>query len=85
MKTVQFDGKAIKKTDYFSLQPWGEGPTMCKGRKFAEGEVITIVAAIVTCWDITPIDGKWTHPGRKGAAAGAHKPVSDVRVRIERR
>ena len=61
--------------EYHTLQPWGEGSSMCKRRKFAEGEVMVTVAAVLHCWDLEPVNGMWRHPGRKGAAAGAHKPT----------
>lgn len=79
------------RVDYKTMHPWGGGSTVCKGKRFAEGEVLTFVAAIIANWDIERIDLKgkkipdWgSHPGHK-TGTGAVVPASDVLVRIRRR
>lgn len=79
------------KVDYKTMHPWGGGSTVCKGKKFAEGEVLTFVAAIVSCWDMVrvdkdgiPMSGWGKHPGHKGGT-GAVVPDADVWVKISRR
>jgi hypothetical protein len=47
-------GKKDVKVDFKTLKPFGGGKEMCKGRKFAEGEVLIYVAAFLLCWDIRP-------------------------------
>lgn len=72
--------------DYYTLQPWGEGPSMCKGRKFAQGEIMAITAALLTVWDIKPVGGVWKDPGRKRViASSAHRPKRNLRVMFSRR
>lgn len=77
--------------DYQRMRIWGGGSTMCKGRKFAEREVLIFVASIIMCWDIEPVDksnvlsdGRWKHPGRK-LVSGAGVPVKNIRVKMSRR
>ena len=67
-------------------QVWGGGPTMCKGQKFAEKEVVLFVAAILTLWEIEPVGngGEWRHPGKE-MTAGTVRPKTDVMVRLRRR
>jgi len=74
------------KVDYGTMKVWGGGKQMCKGKTFAEREVVLFVAAIVMCWEIEPVSngGKWVHPGRI-PGAGAVQPKHDVRVRMWRR
>lgn len=44
------------KVDFKTLKPFGGGKEMCKGRKFAEGEVLLFVAAFVSFWDMQPAE-----------------------------
>jgi hypothetical protein len=86
---TEAEAKERVKVEYKTMLPWGGGASMCKGRKFAESEVLIFVAAVITCWDIEYIDesGKpkpWKHPGHKGGS-GAVVPATDVRVRLRRR
>ncbi len=75
-----------KKTsvDMGSMKVFGGGATMCKGRNFAEREVLVFVAAVLTCWDMEPVGGQWRHPGSV-MGSGAFLPKKDVRVRLRRR
>ncbi|KIW92489.1 uncharacterized protein Z519_06336 [Cladophialophora bantiana CBS 173.52] len=74
------------RVEYGTMKVWGGGKQMCKGKTFAEREVVLFAAAFVMQWDIVPVSdgGKWVHPGRK-VGAGAVNPKKDVRVRLIRR
>ena len=74
------------KVEYKTMKVWGGGKQMCKGKTFAEREVVLFAAAIVMQWDISPVEngGRWVHPGRK-IGAGAVNPKKDVRVHMKRR
>jgi len=80
------DDPGAARVDYGSMRVWGGGKNMCKGKTFAEREVILFAAAIIMQWDMEPVEnaGKWVHPGRK-MGAGAVNPVKPVRVRMKRR
>jgi cytochrome P450 len=69
---------------YGRLTPWGLGPGICKGRSFAEKEILTIAAAIVSLWDITPASGAWKIPAMR-PGTGVMCPVEDIRVVVRRR
>ena len=69
------------KADYGLLRPWGEGASICKGRTFAEREVIIAVALIARCWDMQPVNGVWKVPG-KVPGTGVYKPAARLRVRV---
>ncbi|EGO54796.1 hypothetical protein NEUTE1DRAFT_49031, partial [Neurospora tetrasperma FGSC 2508] len=76
-------GKLVAK--YGKLRPWGAGASMCRGRVFAEKELMAIGAALVMLWDITPAGGgEWTVPEMVGGP-GPAKPKEEVRVVIQRR
>ncbi|KAF9761246.1 hypothetical protein IL306_003893 [Fusarium sp. DS 682] len=75
-------GKATAR--YGKLKPWGLGAAMCKGRTFAEKEIISLGSAVVSLWDISPADGKWKLPAMV-PGTGVKKPVNDIRVVIQRR
>lgn len=66
------------------LRPWGFGPGICKGRTFAEKQILALGTAIVSVWDISPADGTWEVPAMV-PGTGAKKPLNDVRVVISRR
>lgn len=74
------------RVDYGTMKVWGGGKHICKGKTFAEREVVLFAAAILMQWDIAPAGdgGKWVHPGRK-PGAGTASPRHDVRVRLTRR
>ncbi|KAF5021770.1 hypothetical protein F66182_6220 [Fusarium sp. NRRL 66182] len=79
------DPKTGKSTArYGRLKPWGVGAAMCKGRTFAEKEIISLGAAVVSLWDISPASGKWELPTMI-PGTGVKKPVKDIRVTIQRR
>lgn len=80
------DSEAEIRVEYGTMKVWGGGKNMCKGKTFAEREVVLFAAAIIMQWDIIPVgnDNKWVHPGRK-IAAGAYSPEKEVKVRLWRR
>ena len=47
---------------YGALRPWGVGAAMCKGRTFAEKEIMALGAVVISLWDISPISGTWNLP-----------------------
>lgn len=70
---------------YGKLRPWATGANMCKGRTFAEREIMSLTAAIITAWDITPADdAEWTIPDMV-PGTGAKKPLSVVKATFKRR
>ncbi|KAM0434013.1 hypothetical protein ACHAPT_003957 [Fusarium lateritium] len=69
---------------YGQLRPWGVGASMCKGRTFAEKEIVTLGAAIISLWDISPASGSWELPTMM-PGTGVRKPVKDIRVAIKPR
>ena len=69
---------------YGNLRPWGSGAAMCKGRTFAEKEITSLGAAIMSLWDISPASGSWELPSMI-PGTGVKKPSADIRVLIKRR
>lgn len=83
LETDPLSGKMIAK--YGKLRPWGAGASMCRGRLFAEKELMAISAALMMVWDISPAGGdEWKLPEMVGGP-GPTKPKEDVRVEIRRR
>jgi cytochrome P450 len=70
--------------DMGTMKVFGGGSSMCKGRNFAEREVLILCAAILTVWDVEPVEGKWRDLGRV-IGSGSLVPKRDVRVRLRRR
>ncbi|KAL4958639.1 cytochrome P450 [Aspergillus stella-maris] len=72
---------------YGRLRPWGVGVAMCKGRTFAEKEIVACGAAILRLWNIEPVetgeDGDWKIPSMV-PGTGVKRPVRDIRVAIQR-
>jgi cytochrome P450 len=69
---------------YGRLKPWGSGAAMCKGRTFAEKEIVALSAAIMTLWNIGPASDTWNLPAMV-PGTGVKRPVEDIRVVITRR
>jgi cytochrome P450 len=72
--------------DLGTIRPYGGGPSMCKGRIFAERECLALVAGVLMFWEIEPANKKmgWEIPGQKKTSA-ISLPAHDTRVRIKRR
>ena len=47
-----------------AFRAWGGGSTLCHGRFFASTEILATVALLALKYDMIPVSGKWTHPGR---------------------
>lgn len=73
-------------TDIGTIRPYGGGPSMCKGRVFAERECLALLAGVLAYWDIEPADKKtgWVIPKQLKKSA-ISLPVHDTKVRIKRR
>ncbi|KAM0257116.1 hypothetical protein ACHAQJ_004580 [Trichoderma viride] len=69
---------------YGKLKPWGSGSAICKGRTFAEKEVMGIVACFITLWDMENAGGPWKLPGMI-PGTGVKRPQKPMRVIIKRR
>ena len=82
LETNASTGKPVAR--YGKLKPWGSGAAMCKGRTFAEKEIMVLGAAIVAAWDVEPASGRWELPDTV-PGTGVKKPVRDIRVLISRR
>lgn len=78
------EGPGRPSVEYKTMKVWGGGASMCKGRGFAEAEVIVFAAAIFAMWDIEPVDGVWKNPGH-ASSGGTAKRKKDIRVRLRRR
>ena len=77
------DGKLI--AHHGTLKPWGGGHSICKGRIFAEREILAFVAGVVSLWDMKPAGpGGWKVPSHRRSTAVA-LPASDIRVALQRR
>lgn len=58
---------------------------MCKGRAFAQKELLTFAAAIISIWDIEPAGGgPWKMPKPK-RATGTYTTSDKVKVWIKQR
>ena len=70
------------------MRPWGAGAGMCKGRTFAERQMMVTAASLLMLWDMEPVaktaDGKWELPGTR-PGTGAVRPDRDLKVKIKRR
>jgi hypothetical protein len=94
------DAKDVE-VSYLTTHPWGGGAQLCKGKKFAESEVVLIVAAIVSSWEFTPAKkgllGEFSKVEGEEAlkkawkhpgrvrTAGTVRPQVDFNVIVERR
>ncbi|KAL7783078.1 cytochrome P450 [Trichoderma ceciliae] len=77
-------GTGCRVARYGKLKPWGSGSAVCKGRTFAEKEVMGIVACFITLWDLDNIGGPWKLPAMI-PGTGVKRPQKAVRVIIRRR
>ncbi|KAF2814025.1 cytochrome P450, partial [Mytilinidion resinicola] len=69
-----------------NLHTFGGGLYKCKGRYFAEKEVLIFAASILVMWDLRPADGSDALKiPDMGLAGASRSPVADVRVRLTRR
>lgn len=76
----------LKKTmnhQYKALQCFSDGKGICKGRRFAEAEVLSVVAVIISCWDIKIDCAPPTLP--RQATSGVSVPSMALRVSMKQR
>lgn len=74
-----------KRAKLHTISPFGLGAFECKGKAFAEREVLSITSAIISLWNIEPVNGKsLTLPSHK-MATGVYLPKKDIRMRISSR
>ncbi|KAE8146134.1 cytochrome P450 [Aspergillus avenaceus] len=70
----------VKRADMHTIHPFGGDMFGCKGRLFAERQILAFVATIISMWDIEPTDrDQFTIPGHK-QSGGAYLPQADIRV-----
>ena len=63
----------------------GGGHSMCKGRAFAFKEIMLFSAAIISMWEIDPVDGgEWKMPRHRKATA-VYNTDDSTRVWIKQR
>jgi cytochrome P450 len=67
-----------------TIRPFGGGPSMCKGRVFAERECLALVAGVLMYWDIEPTGQKWVVP-EMVKTSGVSRPKGDTKVRVRRK
>lgn len=68
-----------------NLHTFGGGSYKCKGRYFAEKEVLIFAASILVMWDVGPVDGDALILPKMGLAGASRSPAADIRVRLTRR
>lgn len=71
-----------ERADIGTIRPYGGGSTMCKGRLLAEREVVSYVAAVLTCWDLDPVDGGHWGMHKQTKTSGVCAPGDDLRVKF---
>ncbi|GME23799.1 Cytochrome p450 [Neofusicoccum parvum] len=66
---------------------FGISPSLCPGRHFATGEVLSLVAMLLLRYDIIPQRGNWEVPkvDAKSAAASFYTPAEEFRVNFKAR
>jgi cytochrome P450 len=68
-----------------NLHTFGGGMYKCKGRYFAEKEVLIFVSSLLVMWDIYPVEGEVLEVPGMGNVGASRRPVEDVRVKLTRR
>jgi hypothetical protein len=70
---------------FADLDNAGGGHSMCKGRAFAFKEIMLFSAAIISMWEIDPVDGgEWKMPRHRKATA-VYGTSDSTRVWIKQR
>ncbi|KAF2008830.1 cytochrome P450 [Aaosphaeria arxii CBS 175.79] len=68
-----------------NLHTFGGGMYKCKGRYFAEKEIMIFSSSLLVMWDIAPAEGDELVIPKMGFAGASRSPVEDIRVRLTRR
>ncbi|KAL5338798.1 RNA12 protein-domain-containing protein [Aspergillus crustosus] len=76
-------GKQRAKAD--NMNPFGGGMPACKGRAFAEKKILALSAAIITFWQVEPVNGNEFNIPEHKISSAAFLPKNDIRVRISPR
>ena len=79
------DAEGRVSVDAKTLRPFGGGASMCKGRWFAEREVLAFVAGFLTLWDIEAAEGGEIKIPRNVRTTASCRPDGPCRVRIRKR
>lgn len=85
---IPADEKGGVRADVRHLNAFGGGHTVCKGRTFAEREVLLFVAGFLAVWEFAPVPVEgagWRIPGKWYNGTGSASPAGPVRVRVGRR
>ena len=77
------DPKKVR-AEMLHLVSFGGGASMCKGRLFAEREVLFFIVGLLTVWEFKLKEG-FTMPERFYNGTGSANPKTPVTVRISRR
>lgn len=77
------DGKP--KVTMKNLNVFGGGLYKCKGRYFAEKEVLIFVSSLLVMWDLAPVQGDEIKMPEMGTGGASRSPKEDIRVRLTRR
>lgn len=67
-----------------AFRGFGGGANLCPGRFFAMSEILSMCAMFALRYDITPVSGRWDHPGTDDSNMSliVHPPQLDPEVRI---
>jgi cytochrome P450 len=68
-----------------NLHVFGGGMYKCKGRYFAEKEVMIFASSLLVMWDVSPLSGEVLEVPGMGNVGGSRRPLEDVRVKLTRR
>ncbi|KAE8384418.1 RNA12 protein-domain-containing protein [Aspergillus alliaceus] len=71
-----------KNANMHTINPFGGGMSGCKGRAFAERQLLAFAAAMICMWDIEPMESSQIAIPRHRQSSGAYLPEKDIRVRI---
>ncbi|EAW08003.1 cytochrome P450 [Aspergillus clavatus NRRL 1] len=74
-----------KRAEMHTISPFGGGVSGCKGRAFAERKILLFSAAIISMWDIEPVEGSEFKIPRHRRSTGQFAPKNDIRVRMSTR
>jgi hypothetical protein len=68
-----------------NLHTFGGGMYKCKGRYFAEKQVLIIASSLLVMWDMAPVKGEELKVPDMSYAGASRSPLKDVRVKLTRR
>ena len=75
----------VLRADMRHMNAFGGGYSICKGRYFAEREVMIFVPGVLRIWEFNPAGKDWIDPGKYYNGTGTANPKQSVRVRISKR